>query len=71
MTYDPISAIETTAVTRVSANQMRGGIAAYCTERGLEPIRCNNGDYLIFSGISGRDACRGDPAQSRNKASDA
>ncbi len=48
MMYDPIKEIESTACTRVSEDQMRGGVAAYCKERGLEPIRCNDGDYLIF-----------------------
>ncbi len=48
MMYDPIKEIESTACARVSEDQMLGGVAAYCKERGLEPIRCNDGDYLIF-----------------------
>ena len=66
MTYDPIKEIESTAVTRVSKEQMREGVAAYCTERGLEPIRCNDGDYLIFSGPSGQDARQCGPTRKRN-----
>ncbi len=69
MMYDPIKEIESTVVTRVSEEQMRGGVAAYCKERGLEPIRCNGGDYLIFSGPSGQDARQFVATRKRNTVS--
>ena len=69
MMYDPIKEIESTAVTRVSEKQMCGGVAAYCKERGLEPIRCNDGDYLIFSGPSGRYSPQCGPMRKRNTLS--
>lgn len=69
MMYDPIKKIESTACTRVSQEQMRGGVTAYCKERGLEPIRCNDGDYLIFSGPSGQDARQCGPTRKRNTVS--
>ena len=69
MMYDPIKEIESTAVTRVSERQMRGGVAAYCKERGLEPIRCNDGDYLIFSGPSGQYSPKCGPMRKRNTLS--
>jgi len=61
MMYDAIKAIESTACTRVSEQEMRDGVRAYCEERRLNPIRCNDGDYLIFSGVGGRDAREGVP----------
>ena len=69
MMYDPIKEIESTAVTRVSEKQMCGGVAAYCKERGLEPIRCNDGDYLIFSGPSGQYSSQCGPMWKRNTLS--
>ena len=64
--YNPIKEIESTAVTRVSEEHMRGGVAAYCKERELEPIRCNGGDYLIFSGLNGQDARQCGSTRKRN-----
>ena len=69
MMYNPIKEIESTAVTRVSEKQMCGGVAAYCKDRGLEPIRCNDGDYLIFSGPGGQDARQCGPTRKRNTVS--